>query len=95
MIRKTEIIKKLKALVLSVLLNQDIQLADDQKLIGEDSILDSMKLVELCLLLEDYSFTLGFEFDLVSEKAMSNSRSMFLSVNSLADEFYNQMVKSK
>ena len=36
-----------------------------------------MKLVELCLALEDKAVDLGFEFDWTSEAAMSRSRSLF------------------
>ena len=49
-----------------------------------------MKLVELCLSLEDIAEDLGFEFDWTSEKAMSNSRSMFKDAGSLAKEFLRQ-----
>ncbi len=59
-------------------------------LIGGDSALDSMKLVELCLALEDAASTQGFEFDWTSEAAMSKSRSMFRTAGSLADEFMRQ-----
>lgn len=50
-----------------------------------------MKLVELCLALEDKAPDLGFEFDWTSDAAMSNSRSMFRTAGSLATEFINQM----
>ncbi len=59
-------------------------------LIGGDSALDSMKLVELCLALEDTAASLGFEFDWTSEAAMSRSRSMFRTAGALADEFLRQ-----
>lgn len=49
-----------------------------------------MKLVELCLSLEDIAEDLGFEFDWTSEKAMSTSRSMFKDAGSLAKEFLRQ-----
>ncbi len=60
------------------------------QLIGNDPILDSMKLVEVCLALEDLAEGHGFEFDWTSEIAMSKSRSMFRSVAALAEEFANQ-----
>jgi hypothetical protein len=50
-----------------------------------------MKLVELCILLEDMAAELGFEFDWTSDAAMSRSRSMFQTAGSLADEFIEQM----
>jgi len=60
-------------------------------LIGGDSLLDSMKLVELCLALEDKATDLGFDFDWTSDAAMSKSRSMFRTAGSLATEFIHQM----
>ena len=60
------------------------------QLIGGKSLLDSMNLVEVCLLLEDLADEHGFEFDWASEAAMSRSRSMFRSVSTLAKEFSNQ-----
>ena len=58
-------------------------------LIGSDSSLDSMKLVRLCLTLEDKAGD-EFEFNWTSDIAMSKSRSMFRSVHSLAEEFIKQ-----
>lgn len=60
-------------------------------LIGDGSALDSMRLVELCLSLEDRAAELGFEFDWTSEAAMSKSRSMFKTAGTLASEFIGQM----
>lgn len=65
-------------------------ISEDMQLIGGDSLLDSMNLVEVCLLLEDLADENGFEFDWTSEAAMSRSRSMFRSVSTLAKEFVNQ-----
>lgn len=63
------------------------EVAEDMQLIGGESLLDSMKLVEVCLALEDVADENGFEFDWTSEAAMSKSRSMFRTVASLAEEF--------
>ncbi len=63
---------------------------DNFELIGGDSQLDSMKLVEICLELEDIADDHGFEFDWTSEKAMSKSQSMFKNIESLAFEFTSQ-----
>jgi len=63
----------------------------DTPLVGPDSCLTSMKLVELCLALEDLAADLGFDFDWVSEAALSKSRSMFRTVRSLGEEFVAQM----
>ncbi len=69
-----------------------VEISQDMQLIGEEPLLDSMKLVEVCLFLEDLADERGFEFDWTSEAAMSKSRSMFRSVSSLAEEFLNQSV---
>ena len=61
------------------------------QLIGDGSVLDSMKLVELCLVLEDMANDLGFVFDWTSETAMSKSRGMFRSVASLTEQFLAQL----
>ena len=68
----------------------DIKISSESPLIGGDSPIDSMKLVEVCLFLEDESNNLGFAFDWTSANAMSNSRSMFKNVKSLAQEFVRQ-----
>lgn len=65
-------------------------ITEDMALIGNDSLLDSMKLVELCINLEDIADQHGFEFDWTSEAAMSKSQSMFRSVFALAEEFAEQ-----
>jgi len=59
-------------------------------LLGSSAVLNSMQLVELCLALEDKAVELGFEFDWTSDAAMSQARSMFRSVDSLAAEFRRQ-----
>jgi acyl carrier protein len=68
-----------------------IKISDDTQLIGNDGILDSMKLVEICLMLEDFAEEKKFEFDWTSDQAMSKSRGMFRTAGSLAAEFINQM----
>ena len=68
----------------------EAEITEDMQLIGGDSLLDSMKLVEVCLALEDLADEHGFEFDWTSEAAMSKSRSMFRNVAALAKEFANQ-----
>ena len=68
----------------------DIKLSEDTALIGGKSALDSMKLVELCLALEDKAADDDFEFDWTSEEAMSKSRGMFRSISSLASEYAQQ-----
>jgi acyl carrier protein len=82
--------QEILAAISSLIDNKSIAVADDTPLIGDSSVLDSMKLVELCLLLEDMAAELGFEFDWTSETAMSRSRSMFRTAGALASEFMAQ-----
>ena len=86
-------IEKAKEIIISVI-NDTLEgksvITDKMQLIGGESLLDSMKLVEVCLALEDIAEEHGFEFDWTSEAAMSKSRSMFRSVAALAEEFANQ-----
>ena len=86
-------IEQAKEIVISVIksmIQGDVKISEDMKLIGGDSLLDSMKLVEVCLSLEDIADEHGFEFDWTSDAAMSKSRSMFRSVAALVQEFSNQ-----
>ncbi|MBL7663863.1 MAG: hypothetical protein JNM93_01930 [Bacteriovoracaceae bacterium] len=64
---------------------------EETSLIGEAGLLDSMKLVELCLTLEDRASDIGFEFDWTSDSAMSKSRGMFRTAGALCNEFISQM----
>lgn len=70
------------------------EISDGSQLIGGEALLDSMKLVEVCLSLEDAADRKGFEFDWTSDSAMSKSRSMFRTVEALAEEFLVQSEKS-
>jgi len=74
------------------LLEGEVEIKDDLQLIGGESLLDSMKLVELCVELEDLADERGFEFDWTSENAMSKSRGMFRTVGALAEEFAVQSI---
>ena len=76
--------------VMNLLVCNKAEITEDMQLIGGESLLDSMKLVEVCLALEDLADEHEFEFDWTSEAAMSKSRSMFRSVGALAEEFANQ-----
>jgi acyl carrier protein len=90
---KTMIVEQAKEIVISAIkdaLEEKVEVKEDMQLIGGDSSLDSMKLVEVCLALEDLADEHGFEFDWTSEAAMSKSRSMFRNVAALAEEFANQ-----
>ncbi len=81
--------------IAQLLENKSLIVTDDMPLIGGGGVLDSMKLVELCLALEDKAAEIGFEFDWTSDAAMSRSRSMFRTANSLAAEFVSQMESKK
>jgi acyl carrier protein len=85
--------KKIVKKIILEALDQKVQIEDGMQLIGGEALLDSMKLVEVCLSLEDAAEDKGFEFDWTSDAAMSKSRSMFRSVLSLSEEFYEQSIK--
>jgi acyl carrier protein len=71
--------------------NREIIISDETLLLGDGSILDSMKVVTLCIALEDLAQDYSFDFDWTSDASMSRSRSMFRTVGSLVDEFFRQM----
>ena len=81
--------------IAQLLENKSLIVTDDMPLIGGGGVLDSMKLVELCLALEDKAAEIGFEFDWTSDATMSRSRSMFRTAGSLAAEFFSQMEVKK
>ncbi len=85
-------IKLIKELITEIFRQDgiDLEIADDMPLLGGYSALNSMKLVELCLELEDKASDIEFEFDWTSDTAMSKSRSIFRSIQSLAKEFVDQ-----
>ena len=75
---------------ISEITDGDVKPSEQMNLIGKEASLDSMKLVELCLALEDEATDLEFEFDWTSEAAMSKSKSLFRTAGTLAEEFYEQ-----
>ena len=79
--------KEIVISVISDVLEINTEITEDMQLIGSDSLLDSMKLVEVCLSLEDLADEHGFEFDWTSNVALSKSRSIYRTVASLAEEF--------
>jgi acyl carrier protein len=86
-------IKQAKEIVISTIndaLEGEAEITQEMQLIGGESLLDSMKLVEVCLALEDLADEHSFEFDWTSEAAMSKSRGMFRSVAALVEEFAKQ-----
>ena len=72
---------------------EDLKVTVDTPLIGDGSVLDSMKLVAVCLALEDIAEDHDFEFDWTSDVAMSKSRSMFRTAGALVTEFCQQASK--
>jgi acyl carrier protein len=74
----------------SILPNPAIKITDDVVLLGYDSLLDSMKIVELCLVLEELAEDLGFKFDWSTDTAISQSRGIFSSAGNLAAAFIAQ-----
>ena len=91
-------LEKSKSIVracISEISDGEIEATDEMNLIGKEAHMDSMKLVELCLALEDKAGDLEFEVDWTSEAAMSKSRSLFRTVSSLAEEFYAQSQKTE
>tara|TARA_B110000977_G_scaffold197561_1_gene280405 strand:- start:41468 stop:41752 length:285 start_codon:yes stop_codon:yes gene_type:complete len=74
--------------------DKSIKIIDETPLVGGE-LLDSMKLVELCLALEDKASEFDFEFDWTSATAMSKSRGMFRTAGTLVSEFVNQMKAKK
>jgi len=74
---------------------EEVKVSDDMPLFGSESALDSLRLVELCLALEDKASEEGYEFDWTSEAAMSKSRSSFRSISSLAEEYACQIEAQK
>lgn len=70
--------------------NENLEINSETLLLGDGSVLDSMKVVTLCIALEDLAADYGFDFDWTSDAAMSRSRSMFRTAGSLVEEFMNQ-----
>ncbi|MDB3894466.1 hypothetical protein N9324_00130 [Candidatus Pelagibacter sp.] len=90
---KIEEAKKIITGVIINLTNKDFNVTEEMNLIGENTFIDSMKLVEICISLEDIADDHGFVFDWTSDSTLSKSRSMFRNIKSLAEEFVNQSKK--
>lgn len=87
---KTDLTPKIFEIIASLSEVPGTTITAESSLIGEGRVLDSIKLVELCVELEDLASDHGFDFDWTSETAMSRSRSMFRTAGSLATEFATQ-----
>ena len=64
-------------------------------ILNGDNNIDSMVIVQLCIALEDKSNSFGFDFDWMSEKAMSSMNSIFRTPESISKEFNRQMLLQK
>lgn len=83
------------SLIRTILRDDPVAITPETALVGAGRVLDSLGLVELCLALEDKAAEIGFEFDWTSDDAMSRSRSIFLSVQTLNEEFLRQQRQSE
>ena len=90
-----EIRKQIINKVLSKIKSSKDQVTETTALIGDGSEMDSMKLIELCLDLEDMATKLNFEFDWTSKKAMSKLGSVFMNVETISTEFIKQYKNKK
>ncbi len=86
----TELIKIIESSV-----DENIQLNPSSPLIGKNSRIDSMNLVQICISLEEKSQDDGFNFDWTSEKAMSSLNSIFKTPTTLTNEYNLQMQNKK
>ena len=82
-------------ILINQILDKNFDLEYSTPLIGGDSSIDSMNLVQICIALEDKSEEDGFEFDWQSEKAMSSINSIFKNPETLVNEYNRQMDLSK
>ena len=82
--------KKVFESIQSLVKTRNFVVTSDTVLLGENGVLDSLSLVELCLMLEDFANENGFEFDWTSESALSKSRSMFRTAGTLSSTFIGQ-----
>jgi acyl carrier protein len=71
------------------------EISSKSELVGDNKVLDSLLLVELCIRLEDFANSENFEFDWTSSEAMSKSKSMFRNIAALAAELSNQKNNQK
>ena len=93
MITIEEIIDILKEIIESQ--EEKNKLTSSTLLVGPESSLDSMAIVQLFLALEEKASEFGFDFDWTSEKAMSSMNSIFKSPITLTEEFNRQFKISK
>ena len=77
--------------IIKNIIQEEMNIEENSPLVGGDSLIDSMNLVQICIALEDKSLEDGFEFDWTSEKAMSSLNSVLKTPKTLADEYNRQM----
>ena len=78
-------------ILINQILDEQIELRELTPLIGGNSSIDSMNLVQICIALEDKSEEDGFQFDWQSDKAMSSINSIFKNPETLVNEYNRQM----
>ena len=72
---------------------QQLVFSEDLKLVGKKAVIDSMSFVTLVSIIEDLTFDkLGKSITIVSEKAFSQEKSPFYSIQTLAD-FIDDLLK--
>ena len=81
--------------VIKDVVEEDIDINPQSSLIGGNSSIDSMGLVQICLALEERSQSEGFSFDWTSEKAMSSLNSIFKTPETLTEEYNRQLMEQK
>ena len=81
--------------VIKDVLEEEFDINPKSSLIGGNSSIDSMGLVQICLALEERSQSEGFSFDWTSEKAMSSLNSIFKTVETLTEEYNRQVMEQK
>lgn len=80
--------------VIKSVIDEEVDIDPQSSLIGGDSLIDSMGLVQICLALEERSQSEGFSFDWTSEKAMSSLNSIFKTLETLTEEYNRQLTES-
>jgi acyl carrier protein len=94
MTNHTEYVEKVIEIVELISKTQQ-EISPKSELVGDNKVLDSLLLVELCIRLEDFANSENFEFDWTSSEAMSKNKSMFRNIAALAAELSNQKNNQK
>ena len=76
--------------IIKSILEEEADINPQSTLVGGNSLIDSMGLVQICIALEERSQSEGFSFDWTSEKAMSSLNSIFKTPETLAEEYNRQ-----